>query len=111
MAAGAGAWIDARAMRNWSHVGVWSGWAVVAAALAALAIVVLTQPGCSSDPKLETNACGVAGTAPAGECASIKECGAGAQNYVEVAFCENCFARSDTHFCEAGTCRAFDLDL
>jgi len=42
------------------------------------------------------------------ECTSIAQCGAGRPNHIDVQFCEHCFARPDTHLCEAGKCRALD---
>jgi hypothetical protein len=56
----------------------------------------------------EPTSCGTSGEAPASSCTGLDECGAGPQNYKPVSFCENCFAGSDTHVCEAGSCRALD---
>lgn len=52
--------------------------------------------------------CGEAGATPGAECTGLDRCGTPMQNFVKVAFCEHCFARADTHVCEAGTCRALD---
>ncbi|MCK6551070.1 hypothetical protein L6R52_34865 [Myxococcota bacterium] len=67
--------------------------------------------GCGGDDgPTGTNSCGNAGAKVGSECASLADCGAGAQNQVEVVFCEHCVPRADTHFCEAGVCRAIDTD-
>lgn len=97
---------------RWSVAAVWGGWVVVVAAVAAAAAVVLSQ-GCGgeSTQMLPPNVCGEAGAPLGMDCAAVTECGAGAANHVQVSFCENCFSRSDTHFCESGTCRGFDLEL
>lgn len=55
--------------------------------------------------------CGTSGALTGSECMDLAGCGAGAQNFVKVSFCEHCFARADTHVCEAGTCRALDQDI
>lgn len=55
-----------------------------------------------------TNSCGLANTAEGSECTGLDQCGAGPQNFVEVTFCEHCFARADTHVCESGKCRMLE---
>jgi hypothetical protein len=69
--------------------------------------------GCGSDPvePPPASSCGVGGTASGQECTGLKQCGRGESNYVEVAFCEHCFARPDTHVCEAGVCRQLPMEL
>lgn len=42
------------------------------------------------------------------ECTALSQCGAGQQNFRTVEFCDHCFARADSHVCEAGSCRAID---
>lgn len=56
-------------------------------------------------------ACGTSGALAGSECMDLAGCGAGAQNFVKVSFCEHCFARADTHVCEAGVCRELDQDI
>ena len=43
------------------------------------------------------------------ECVDLTGCGAGTANAKTVSFCEHCFARPDTHVCEAGICRELDV--
>ena len=43
------------------------------------------------------------------ECTDLTGCGAGTANARTVSFCEHCFARPDTHVCEAGMCREIDV--
>ena len=43
------------------------------------------------------------------ECIDLTGCGAGTPNARTVSFCEHCFARPDTHVCEAGVCRQIDV--
>lgn len=56
-------------------------------------------------PGGDPTSCGTAGAKTGSECTGLGNCGAGMQNFVKVSFCDHCFARADTHFCEAGTCR------
>jgi hypothetical protein len=103
-------WIRSR------KLGIYGGWAVAFIAFVLCLLVAILQASCGGSettPPPAANACGVSGEmVPAmPECTNIKECGAGTQNYAEVSFCEHCFPRADTHFCEAGTCRQFDAAL
>ncbi|MBI2377130.1 MAG: hypothetical protein HYV07_24225 [Deltaproteobacteria bacterium] len=58
-------------------------------------------------PIIGTTTCGVPEGKAATECASLADCG-GPNNARKVEFCENCFARGDSHVCESGTCKALD---
>lgn len=53
-----------------------------------------------------SNACGTAGELSGMECAGLDGCGAGPQNFKKVTPCDHCLASADSHFCEAGVCRA-----
>lgn len=81
-----------------------------AAMLRACALALLLFAACGDEPDPDppvggTNACGNVGTTTGSECTGLDECGAGAANMVKPSFCDHCFARADSHFCEAGTCR------
>src|SRR5687767_6499401 len=53
-----------------------------------------------------TSTCGASGSLLGGQCMGLADCGRDdGSNFVRVVFCEHCFARADTHFCEAGMCR------
>jgi hypothetical protein len=60
--------------------------------------------GCGEMPAPTPDAGFVVGA----ECTGLGGCGAGKPNEINVSFCENCFARPDTHVCESGVCRALD---
>lgn len=67
---------------------------------------LLVAVACGSDPvDPGTNTCGTAGMPAGQECTGLGGCGQGASNLVQVTFCEHCFARADSHLCEAGVCR------
>jgi hypothetical protein len=94
---------DARAMR---------------ALFSASLFISLTLSGCGGETKdnpdagmTMANACGASGAVEGTECTGMDECGAGNQNFVEVTFCTHCFARADTHVCEAGKCRMLEGGL
>lgn len=84
---------------------------VWAPGVAFLAIALSVASCGGDDGPSGTNACGDVGAKTGTECSGLADCGNGSSNEVEVVFCEHCVPRADTHFCEAGTCRAFDPEL